>query len=52
MILFRRGTERKPEKQVSLLVANLPAITDDLEDGAAIVFEEKRIRVRKLPVGA
>jgi predicted nuclease of predicted toxin-antitoxin system len=50
VVLFRRGSDRRPEKQVALLLSNLPLIQDALEQGAVVVFEQTRLRIHTLPI--
>ena len=51
VILLRRPSQRRAEQQTTLLLANLPSVATTLEQGAIVVFEEARIRVRLLPIG-
>ena len=51
LILFRKGSERNPNKQIELLLANLTeTIVDNLNRGCIVIIEESRIRIRKLPL--
>lgn len=49
LILFR-SSDKHPKIQLSLLLKHLSEIREDLEQGSIVVFEDNRIRVRKLPI--
>ena len=49
VVLFRRQDRRRAEQIGALLAANLDTIADDLKAGAIVVFNDERIRVRRLP---
>jgi predicted nuclease of predicted toxin-antitoxin system len=50
VILLRRTSQRRPQAQVALLLANLANIEKELSQGCVAVIEEARLRVRLLPL--
>jgi len=52
VILFRRGTERRPQQQVRLILDNLSDLHEALQEGSIVVFDQNRIRIRSLPISS
>lgn len=50
VLLIRRQDQRRARQLAALIELNLPAVSDDLEAGAIVVFDADRIRVRRLPL--
>ena len=50
VVLFHRQTGRRPREQAALLLANLASGETDLQDGTIVLLEERRVRVRALPI--
>ena len=50
VILFRLSASHDPAHQLWLLLANLADLSTDLEGGCIVVIEDRRIRVRRLPI--
>jgi predicted nuclease of predicted toxin-antitoxin system len=51
VVLFRGGSQRRPEKQVEILLANLINLRESLEAGSIVALDTNRIRIRSLPIG-
>ena len=49
-ILFRKVQSHKPKDIASILLTNLSQFESELETGYIVVFEQNRIRLRKLPI--
>jgi predicted nuclease of predicted toxin-antitoxin system len=49
-VLVRRLVGRRAEEIAAVLLANLPALTDDLEAGSMIALGDETLRIRRLPI--
>lgn len=50
VVLLRRQSDRRASEIAALVLANLGSVADDLDAGAIVVFDEDRIRIRRLPM--
>ena len=50
VILFRHMPDRSADNLLAVLLANLDAVSLDLDKGAVVVIEISRVRIRRLPI--
>ncbi len=50
VILLRRVSELSPDDHGRLLLANLPAIVEDLDRGVVVSLSPTRLAIRNLPI--
>jgi predicted nuclease of predicted toxin-antitoxin system len=51
LVLLRSADGMSPAQQAALILANLAAVTSDLEAGAAVSIAKGHLRIRPLPTG-
>jgi predicted nuclease of predicted toxin-antitoxin system len=50
VVLVRRSGNRHAVEVAALVLANLDAVSADLDAGAIVVLEQRRLRIRALPL--
>jgi predicted nuclease of predicted toxin-antitoxin system len=50
VLLIRRLAGRRASEQAAIILANLPAVAEDLESGAIVVLTDDWVRIRRLPM--
>ncbi|MGH3874631.1 MAG: DUF5615 family PIN-like protein [Pseudonocardiaceae bacterium] len=50
LILLRSADHLNPTEQADLLLANLPAVLQDLDSGCVVSMSRNHLRVRSLPI--
>jgi len=50
ILLIRRLTGRHATEQAAIILANLDAVSEDLDSGAVVVLTDEWVRVRRLPI--
>ncbi len=50
IVLIRSSAKRRADQVLALLLVNLPAVETDLNEGAIVVLDSDRVRIRRLPI--
>jgi predicted nuclease of predicted toxin-antitoxin system len=50
VVLVRRLIGRRAEEIAAILLANLPAVADDLAQGSIVTIGDDSLRIRRLPI--